>query len=81
MLSATATRNQAKTRELGVSGEPQAVSIEEAARIVGLSRSAIYNHLTGGHEPRLPSFKVGKRRLILRSAIPAWLEELAEAGR
>ena len=71
---------QWKDKDLGTAGQPEAVSIGEAARISGLGRSTIYEHLTGAREPRLPSFKVGRRRLVLRSAIPAWLARMSEGN-
>ena len=80
MQVATQTRDKPVARDLGTAGAPEAVSIEEAARIAGLGRSTIYEHLLGAREPRLPSFKVGKRRLILRSAIPAWLARMSEGN-
>ena len=73
MQAATETRDKPKARDLGTAGAPEAVSIEEAARIAGLGRSTIYEHLTGAREPKLPSVKMGRRRLIRRDAIRQWL--------
>lgn len=56
---------------------PLAVGPEEAARITGHTRSAIYEAIASGE---LESFKSGKRRLILVSAAEAWLNRLAKEG-
>lgn len=55
--------------------QPLAVGPEEAARITGHTRSAIYEAISSGD---LESFKSGKRRLILVSAAEAWLNRLAK---
>lgn len=72
------TEPRAKPRDFGATGQPEAVSIEEAARLAGVGRSTIYEHLTGAREPRLESFKVGKRRLVRRAAVTRWLATLAK---
>ena len=55
--------------------QPLAVGPEEAARITGHTRSALYEAIASGD---LESFKSGKRRLILVSAAAAWLNRLAK---
>jgi excisionase family DNA binding protein len=57
---------------------PLAVGPEEAARLTGTTRSAIYEAIQTG---ALVSFKAGKRRLILIEELEAWLRRLAAAGR
>ncbi|WP_370601062.1 helix-turn-helix domain-containing protein [Pseudomonas nitroreducens] len=52
-----------------------AVGPEEAGRISGHTRSAIYEAIASGD---LPSFKSGKRRLILIKQLEAWLNRLAK---
>ena len=47
------------------------LSIDEAARTLGIGRTVLYDELTNG---RLRSFKVGRRRLIPASAIDAYIE-------
>ncbi len=47
------------------------LSIDEAAAVFGVGRTALYQELTTG---RLRSFKVGRRRLIPTSAIDAYIE-------
>lgn len=54
---------------------PLAVGPEEAGRITGHSRSAIYSSIAAG---ALPSFKAGKRRLILVRELEAWIIRLAK---
>lgn len=55
--------------------EPLAVDPSEAGRITSVSRSAIYKAIAGGS---LPSFKNGRRRLILVSELHLWLNRLAK---
>lgn len=54
---------------------PLAVGPEEAGRMTGHARSAIYEAIARGD---LESFKSGKRRLILVTALQAWLNRLAK---
>lgn len=56
---------------------PLSVSVEEAARLVGHSRSGIYEVIAQG---QLKAFKLGKRRLILMAELKAWIERAAQAG-
>ncbi|MCK9691879.1 helix-turn-helix domain-containing protein [Pseudomonas syringae] len=62
--------------QLSVSS-PLSVSVEEAARIVGYSRSGIYEVIAKGE---LKAFKLGKRRLILMAELKTWIERAAKAG-
>ena len=55
------------------SEQPIAYSVGEVARLVGVSRSKIYELLRAG---RLPSLRIGDRRLVRRSAIEAFLASL-----
>ncbi|ABR82440.1 TPA: helix-turn-helix domain-containing protein [Pseudomonas aeruginosa] len=61
--------NQAAT------ASPLAVGPEEAGRISGHTRSAIYEAIARGD---LLSFKSGKRRLILIKELEAWLNRMAK---
>ena len=61
--------NQATT------ASPLAVGPEEAGRISGHTRSAIYEAIARGD---LLSFKSGKRRLILIKELEAWLNRMAK---
>ena len=54
-------------------GQRIAYSVAEAARALGLSRQMIYDQLRANH---LGSVKVGKRRIITRQHIDAWLANL-----
>lgn len=56
---------------------PLAVGPEEAGRMTGHARSAIYEAIAKGE---LESFKSGKRRLILIKSLEAWLNRLAKEG-
>lgn len=48
------------------------VSPEEAANLLGIGRTRLYEELGSG---ALPSFHVGRRRLIRLSAIEDWITE------
>ena len=56
---------------------PLSVSVEDAARIVGYSRSGVYELIASGD---LKAFKVGRRRLILMTELKAWVERAAKVG-
>lgn len=56
---------------------PLSVSVEEAARMTGTTRSGIYEVMAKGD---LQTFKLGKRRLILMTELKAWIERAAKAG-
>lgn len=56
---------------------PLSVSVEDAARIVGYSRSGVYELIASGH---LRAFKLGRRRLILMTELKAWIERAAKDG-
>jgi excisionase family DNA binding protein len=53
-----------------LSTRPLAVGPAEAARLVNLGRTRLYEELGTG---ALPSFRVGRRRLIRLSAIEDWI--------
>lgn len=53
------------------------VSVEEAARLTGHSRSGIYEVIASGD---LKAFKLGRRRLILMTELKAWIERVAKDG-
>jgi excisionase family DNA binding protein len=56
--------------------KPLAVSPRDAALLMGVSRSRVYELLNSGE---LPSYKDGRRRLILVSDIETWLGRLTPA--
>ena len=47
-------------------------SVNEAAELIGVSRVTVYNQIAAGN---LGSIKVGRRRLITRDQIEAFLRE------
>ena len=51
----------------------EALNPEQAAKLAGIGRTTLYAAMGAGE---LPSFKVGKRRLIRREAVSAWLAKL-----
>jgi hypothetical protein len=64
---------------------PLAYSIDKSCEIDGLCRSSKYNAINPDPAkrrglPYLPSFTVGKRRLILAADHKAWLETLKAAS-
>lgn len=50
--------------------EPVAVDVATAAKIVGVSRAALYPLVMSGD---IPSFKVGRRRLVPVAGLEAWV--------
>jgi excisionase family DNA binding protein len=65
--------------EVGVEQSvPRAMSVVEAARQLGLSRSSLYTLIADG---RLPTLRIGKRRLVLSSAIEEFLAGQSEQRR
>jgi len=60
-------------RESADDGPRLAYTVTQAARALGLSKSMIYDQL---RSRRLGSVKVGKRRIITRQQIDAWLAGL-----
>lgn len=54
-----------------------ALTVEEAAQRLGLTRKALYAHLAAGH---IPSVRLGRRRLIPVAALEKWLTEQTTAG-
>jgi excisionase family DNA binding protein len=54
------------------------LSVEEAGAAIGVARSAVYEYIARGD---LPSFKLGKRRLILMKDLEAWIAKKAKEGR
>lgn len=50
---------------------PLAVSPTDAARLLGVGRTRLYEELSSGD---LPSFRLGRRRLIRVTAIEAWIK-------
>jgi excisionase family DNA binding protein len=56
---------------------PRCVRVEEAARLLGVGRSTVYDLIRSG---RLRSVKIGRRRLIPRDALDRLLVDLREAA-
>lgn len=56
---------------------PLSVGVEEAGRILGISRSATYELIAEGE---LKTFKLGRRRLALVSELKAFIERAAKEG-
>lgn len=56
---------------------PLAVGPEDAGRLTGHARSAIYEAIASGE---LKSFKSGKRRLVLMAELSSWIERKAKEG-
>lgn len=54
-----------------------AVSVEEAAGIVGVSRTILFGALRRGELPRL---KIGGRTLIRRADLAAWLDRQVQTA-
>ena len=71
--NADATANAA-SRNADPPGERLAYSVAEAAFITGLSRDLLYDQMRAG---KLPYLKVGRRRLITRQNLEAFLARSA----
>ena len=52
-----------------------AVSVDEAAQLLGVGRSTLWQLVTSGE---IPSFTIGKRRLIPLDALRRWIAERTE---
>ena len=61
---------QASAPEPGPPAERLAYSVDEAARLTGLSRDLLYDEMRRGH---LDYLKVGRRRLITRQHLNQFL--------
>jgi excisionase family DNA binding protein len=57
-------------------GEALLVSIDEAARLLALSKHSVYQLLASGE---LPSFKVGRLRRIPRRAVSEYVDRMLAA--
>jgi hypothetical protein len=62
--------------KLGTGIQPLTVTIPEAVRLSGLSRSELYRQLSVGH---IRACKSGSRTLILWASLKAHVEALPEA--
>jgi excisionase family DNA binding protein len=62
--------------EAGPPGERLAYSVDEAARLTGLSRDLLYNQMRQGN---LTYIKVGRRRLITRRHLEEFLDIAPES--
>jgi excisionase family DNA binding protein len=62
------------TSSRGLSADRLAFSVDEAARITGLSRDLLYDQMRTG---KLAYLKVGRRRIITRQHIEAFLSDAA----
>ncbi|MDO8616864.1 MAG: helix-turn-helix domain-containing protein [Dehalococcoidia bacterium] len=53
--------------------QPMLLSVIQVSEITGLGRSLIYQRLLSGE---IPSLKCGRRRLVARKALEAYIERL-----
>jgi excisionase family DNA binding protein len=61
----------------GDNAAPRLLSIRQAAREINIGRTAVYGLLRDG---KLKSVKIGRRRLIPRDAIEAFIAGLTNQG-
>ena len=54
-----------------------ALGIDDAARSIGIARSALYEIVARGE---IESFKLGRRRLILVKKLDAYINRVAKEG-
>lgn len=70
--------SSAQANPLPASDPPIAVSVGEACRLLSIGRTSVFDLI---RTKELSSFKRGRRRLILRSSIEAFVERrLGDAG-
>ncbi len=58
--------------------EPLALSVTEAAKLLGISRPTLYNLL---HREDFPAFKLGGRTLISTEGLREWVRAQAAAAK
>lgn len=58
----------------GATMQKLAYSVDEAAQVLGVSRSTIYNLI---HRADFPALKVGNRQLISREGLAEWVRKQA----
>jgi excisionase family DNA binding protein len=77
LLQAVADLNKQVLRLAGQMDRSEALtySVEQAAEVLGVSRSKMYDIL---HRPGFPVVDVGNRRLIPRRQLERWLENQCE---
>jgi excisionase family DNA binding protein len=56
---------------------PRLLSIRQAARELGICRTIVYELI---HDGRIDSVKIGRRRLIPRDAVEAFIAALSNKG-
>jgi excisionase family DNA binding protein len=56
---------------------PDALTVDEAASYLGISRAKLAELIAGGV---VPSYRLGRRRFFLRSVLDEWLHGLATGG-
>lgn len=54
--------------------QPLALGIDDAARVIGVARSMLYEIVARGE---LPSFKIGRRRMILAKELETYINRVA----
>lgn len=57
--------------------EPLAVGMNEATRLVPLSRAKLYTLVMSNE---IPSFKIGSRRLLSVAALREWVAQQSDGG-
>lgn len=61
------------TKTLAFTPNPDAIDVEEAAPIVGLTPAHLYSALANGHIPRGIFWRVGRRIRLSRSRLTEWV--------
>lgn len=65
------------TEQSASSSESLTYSVEQACKVLGVSRSKLYELL---HRPDFPVVSVGQRKLIPRKQLEQWLNQQAQTG-
>jgi excisionase family DNA binding protein len=72
---AEALRDELRAEVAAGSGAPdRLLSVDEAATMLGIGRSALYSEIAAG---RLRSLRVGRRRLVPAAAVAEFIAERA----
>ena len=57
-------------------GQPLVYSVDEARKLLGISRGLVYQAI---HAGQIPSIRVGRRVLIPRAALQRFLDEVGKS--
>jgi excisionase family DNA binding protein len=56
--------------------ESKAMNADQVAQMLGVTRSFVYGHTSGGKHPIIPHYKFGAALRFNRSSILEWMKQL-----